>query len=203
MRKFIFSLVVVFALVGCSPAAEVTTPPPTVVEDPQPVTTPIFLNTEEVRQALFYHTAAAQESIEMGTMGFSSPDLADLIMEQMVAKPELTVTITTPSRYENTDYSKTADLGEAGAEIRIVGGKNLYHEKWAVFDSKVALIMTSNLTDRGLFFNYEIGVIFPDSPDIVKALQDHATAVWEGDYVPADPFREPVTQDAEPDDDID
>jgi phosphatidylserine/phosphatidylglycerophosphate/cardiolipin synthase-like enzyme len=200
MRKFILSLVVVFALVGCSPAAEVTE---TVVEDSQAVTTPMLLNTEEVRQALFYHVVAAQETIELGTMGFSSPDLADLLLEQMELKPELKVTITTPSRYETTEYSKTADLEEAGAEIRIVGGKNLYHEKWAVFDSKVAMVMTSNLTDRGLFFNYEIGVIFPNSPDIVTSLQDHATAVWEGNYVPADPFREPVTQDAEPDDDID
>lgn len=206
MKKFLSSalFVMLFVAIGCG--AQATEEPMTAmaaasVEAPQPVTTPLFLNTDGVRESLIFHILAAQESIEIGTMGFTSEEFAEMLIEKLEVNSDFQISIMTPARSETSQYSKTGLLEEAGVVIKVIGGKNLYHEKWAIFDGKVAMIFSSNITERGLFYNYEIGVIFPDSPDIVQALRDHANAIWEGGYVPADPFEdlEPGSEPAEED----
>lgn len=190
MKRFLTLALFAVLIVGCGGQAEepMTALKAAEVEAPQPVTTPLFLNTDGVREALIYHIVAAQESIELGTMGFTSEDIAELLIEKMEQNPDFKISIMTPARAETSQYSKTGLLAEAGVDIKVVGGKNLYHEKWGIFDGKVSMVFTSNITERGLFFNYEIGVIFPDSPDIVQALRDHANAIWEDGYTPGDPF---------------
>lgn len=74
-----------------------------------------------------------------------------------------------------TDLDKFRVLKKLGADIRY---NNNLHAKMIFIDSKVAIISSANLTQKGLSVNYEAGVIIKDQNKVKSALK-FFNGVWD------------------------
>lgn len=73
-----------------------------------------------------------------------------------------------------TDLDKFRILKKLGADIRY---NNNLHAKMVFIDSRVAIISSANMTQKGLSVNYEAGVIIKNQSKVKKAL-DFYNGVW-------------------------
>ncbi len=149
---------------------------------------PVFLPTGvAIKNSLVEQIKKSTTFIAIGTMAFTSPEVADALIAQKEAHPELAITILVAGRSAHTASSKITVLQENGVIVHVVKGANLYHEKWVIADGTYVLVMSANISQRGLQHNYEVGVVFDDAVMFAKLLA-HAEQIIAG-WTPEDPFK--------------
>lgn len=140
---------------------------------------PYFSDGDRVADRIIAALNHSQKSIDIAIYDLTQPDIASALVDAHQRGVE--IKIVADERQSKEPHSEISFLRSLGLNIRLSrgykGNRSIMHNKFAVFDGKLAETGSFNWTTSADGYNYENAIFIAD-PDVVERYRSEFERIW-------------------------
>lgn len=167
------------ALRGHSPAGSASPPVVADARTSAGVEGPYFSDRDRVGERIISAINGSRETIDAAMYSLTEPAIAAAL--EAASRRGVRLRIVADADQTLDRYSQIPYLREAGIPVRLSGGyrgeRSLMHDKFAVFDGRLAVTGSFNWTTSADDFNYENAIFIAD-PSIAARFENEFARIW-------------------------
>lgn len=144
-----------------------------------PVEGPYFSDRDRVAERIIAAINHTQKSLDLAIYDLTHPDITAALVD--AHRRGVTLRIVADERQSHEPHSEIPFLRSQGFPLRLSrgyrGNRSIMHNKFAVFDGRLAETGSFNWTTSADGYNYENAIFFAD-PKVVARFEEEFQRIW-------------------------